>query len=175
MMNSTRLGARLSRFTRRCLRFTFCLLRPASRFTVPVSPRPLRIPHPALRTGFTLIEVMIACGIFFMATFAILALVAGTLRNARNLQRRDVDAGMAAAQVYPTVRTNRQAQGSLSGDFGDAYPGFSWEAAWDVDDEATNGLLRVDIVVNRRGLQRPADSLSFWVFNPDARTGPGIR
>jgi hypothetical protein len=46
--------------------------------------------------GFSLIEVMIAAGLFFMATFAILLLVSVTLRNARALQGGDVDAGMAA-------------------------------------------------------------------------------
>ena len=71
-------------------------------------------PTPGLRakrslSAFTLIEVMIACGIFFMATFAILALVASSLRNARALQRGDVDAGMAAAQIFQLLKTNRQA------------------------------------------------------------------
>src|SRR6185369_14176005 len=71
--------------------------------------------------AFTLIEVMIACGIFFMATFAILALVSTTLRNARALQRGEVDAGMAAAQVYQILKTNKVQQGSMSGDFDDAH------------------------------------------------------
>src|SRR5215475_11772459 len=62
--------------------------------------------------AFSLIEVMIACGIFFMATFAILALVSTTLRNARGLQRGDIDAGMAAAQVYQLLKTNKVQQGS---------------------------------------------------------------
>lgn len=127
------------------------------------------------RGGFTLMEVMVACGIFFMATFAILALVSTTLRNARALQRRDVDAGMAASQVFETLKTNRMDQGSLSGDFGEAYPGYTWDAAWDVDWDsgATNGLLKVDIVVNHRGNRQPIDNLSIRVFAPDARSGPG--
>src|SRR5207342_1412722 len=54
-------------------------------------PRPSTLGLPLTR-AFSLIEVMIACGIFFMATFAILALVSTTLRNARALQRGDVDA-----------------------------------------------------------------------------------
>src|SRR5690242_7885998 len=96
--------------------------------------RPMKLARPCLRSAaFTLMEVMIACGIFFMATFAILALVSTTLRNARALQRRDVDAGMAAAQVFETLKTNRMEQGTLEGDFGDAYPGFTWAAGWDVD------------------------------------------
>ena len=121
--------------------------------------------------AFTLIEVMIACGIFFMATFAILALVSTTLRNARALQRGEVDAGMAAAQVYQTLKTNRQTEVSGSGNFGDAYPDYSYEFA--TQQYASNGLLQVDIVVNRRGLRKPVDILSIWVYNPDAKSGIG--
>lgn len=121
--------------------------------------------------AFTLIEVMIACGIFFMATFAILALVSTTLRNARALQRGDVDAGMAAAQVYQTLKTNRLADISGKGNFGDAYPDYSYEYV--AQQYQSNGLLQVDIVVNRRGLRTPADTLTIWVYNPDARIGFG--
>ena len=110
---------------------------------------------------------MIACGIFFMCTFAILALVAGTLRNARALQRGDVDAGMAASQIFELLKTNKQPDLSGSGDFGDAYPDFSYE--FQSGEYATNGLLQVDIVVNRRGAQQPFDKLTIWVYNPDAR------
>ena len=131
--------------------------------------------HARATRAFTLIEVMIACGIFFMATFAILALVAGTLRNARSLQRGEVDAGMAAAQAYQTLKTNRMESGSTSGDFGETYRDFTWDATWDVDLDsgATNGLLKVDIVVNRRGLRTPVDTTTIWVFAPDARPAGG--
>jgi len=125
--------------------------------------------------AFTLMEVMIACGIFFMATFAILALVSTTLRNARGLQRGDIDAGMAAAQVYQLLKTNKVQQGSMSGDFDEAHRDYSWEANWDLDYDsgATNGLLKVDIAVNRRGYRQPVDMLTIRVFNPDARSGFG--
>ena len=125
--------------------------------------------------AFTLMEVMIACGIFFMATFAILALVSTTLRNARGLQRGDIDAGMAAAQVYQLLKTNKVSVGSLSGDFDEAHRDYSWEANWDIDYDsgATNGLLKVDIVVNRRGSHQPVDMLTIRVFNPDAQSGFG--
>ncbi len=125
------------------------------------------------RTGrsraFTLLEVMIACGIFFMAAFTILALVSGTLRNARALQRGEVDVGMAAALVSQTLKTNRNAEAAFSGDFGDAYPDFSWEAQAQPYD--TNGLLEVNILLRKRGSQLPADSLSILVYAPDARVG----
>jgi hypothetical protein len=131
--------------------------------------------RPGRSCAFTLMEVMIACGIFFMATFAILALVSTTLRNARGLQRGDIDAGMAAAQVYQLLRTNKVQQGSMSGDFDEAHRDYSWEANWDIDYDsgATNGLLKVDIVVNRRGNRQPVDMLTIRVFNPDAQSGFG--
>ncbi len=122
-------------------------------------------------SAFTLLEVMIACGIFFMATFSILALVAGSLRNARALQRSDVDAGMAASIVSQMLKTNRSAQATFSGDFGDAYPDYSWEAEANPYD--TNGLLEVNIILNKRGSRLPADSISILVYAPDAQMGPG--
>src|SRR5260370_25918055 len=132
-------------------------VRPAS----PQSGHASRIRFRRSELAFTLLEVMIATGIFFMATFAILALVAGTLRNARNLQRGDVDAGMAAAQIVQLLKTNKQAEITGSGDFGDAYRDFSYE--FQSEEVQTNGLLRVDIIVNRRGAQKPLDTVSIWL------------
>ncbi len=97
------------------------------------APRALRITdHPSPGSNlvtrhspaaFTLMEVMIACGVFFMCVFAILALVSNTLRNARVLRATKVDPGMIAAQLS---LTNRLFEGSESGDFGDLYPGCNW-------------------------------------------------
>lgn len=115
------------------------------------------------RGAFSLLEVMIAGGIFFMAIFAILALVSGTLRNARALRRVDVDAGMVAAQV---CNTNKLYEGASSGDFGNLYPDYSWEAY--TSEVATNHLFQVDIVVRRRGLQQPVDKMSIYYFAPDS-------
>src|SRR5262245_64136665 len=76
-------------------------------------------------TAFTLLEVMIACGIFFIAVFAILALVSNTLRNAQRLRRVQVDAGIVCAQLF---RTNRITEGIESGDLSDfGYPDYTWQ------------------------------------------------
>jgi len=125
------------------------------------------------RAAFTLLEVMIACGIFFMAVFAILAMVSSVLRNARSLRRTELDAGMVAAQV---CKTNKLYEGSESGDFGNLYPDCSWET--DTYEAGTNGLWQVDIVVRRRGVQQPVDSMSIYVFSPGSQAGfgrPNIR
>ncbi|HOX59414.1 MAG TPA: hypothetical protein PLC99_21225 [Verrucomicrobiota bacterium] len=134
----------------------------------PATPAAL-IPARRLRSAFTLLEVMIAAGIFFMAIFAILAMVSSMLRNARSLRLVELDAGMVAAQVG---NTNKLEEGSQSGDFGKLYPGYSWEA--ETYEAATNGLWQVDIVVRQRGAAKPVDQMSIFLFRPESqsRIGP---
>ena len=117
----------------------------------------------ACHSAFSLLEVMIACGIFFMAVFAILAMVSSVLRNARSLRRIELDAGMVAAQV---CKTNRLTEGVESGDFGNLYPDYSWET--ESYEAQTNGLWQVDIVVRRRGVAQPVDSMSIYVYSPES-------
>jgi hypothetical protein len=115
--------------------------------------------------AFTLLEVMIASGIFFMAVFSILAVVSSCLKNANSLRRPEVDAGMAAALIIG--QTNKLTEGSLGGDFGDWYQDYSWDSeSYEVD---TNGLWQVDIVVKRRGHANPVDAISIWVYSPDSK------
>ena len=54
---------------------------------LPGEPACFKVPPRRGQVAFTLLEVMIACGIFFIAVFAILALVSNTLRNAQRLRR----------------------------------------------------------------------------------------
>jgi Tfp pilus assembly protein PilV len=124
----------------------------------------LRISRSA-RAAFSLLEVMIACGIFFMAVFAILAMVSGVLRNARSLRRIPLDAGMVAAQIS---LTNKLYEGSQSGDFGNMYQDYSWEADTYEPPGATNGLFQVDIIVRCRGIQKPVDVMSIWLYRPES-------
>jgi len=117
--------------------------------------------------AFTLLEVMIASGIFFIAVFAILGLVSSCLRNARGLRHIEVDAGMVAAQLY---KTNRITEGVLSGDFGDTYHDYSWETV--TQEAATNKLYQVDIVVRKRRLENPIDTMSVWIYSPESASTP---
>ena len=126
-------------------------------FKVKTTPRPVSL------DGFTLLEVMIAAAVFFLAVFAILALVANTLRNARALRHIEVDAGMVAAQLY---KTNRFTEGIESGDFGDAYRDYSYTT--EAIEFKTNGLWQFNITVLRRGQHDPVDSMSVYVFSPES-------
>ncbi len=125
--------------------------------------------------AFSLLEVMVAIGIFFMAIFTILALVSNSLRSARNLRRIEVDAGMVAAQLL--IKTNRFSEGPESGDFGQLYPDYSWE--YDCNMVETNGLMQFDIKVFHRGNRLPVDSMSILLFSPESTTlrlgGPRLR
>src|SRR5438270_11865223 len=97
---------------------------------------------PGGSTAFTIIEVMIAMGIFFMAIFAILSLVSSNLRIARRLQEPQVDAGMLVSQLS---LTNQLQEGGDSGNFGDVYPGYKWEST--ITQVGTNGLFQVEYLV----------------------------
>ena len=100
---------------------------------------------PRNRNAFTLMEVMIAMAIFFMATFAILELVATNLRNARLLETPRVDCGLV---IDDLVQTNQLEERTDDGDFDKLYPGYHWEQVITAADDVvpfgdTNGLFHV--------------------------------
>lgn len=126
--------------------------------------------------AFTLIEVMIALAIFFMATFAILGVVSRGLAAARSLQVSGPDPSIIAAQL--TV-TNKLEDGmSESGDFGKIYPGYSW--SYEVYEVASNGLFRVDIYIFKEGnYKKQEDSkMSILLYKPEGQSArlssPGL-
>ena len=114
--------------------------------------------HFARRRGFSLLEVMIAIAIFFLAAFSILSLVSSSLANARRLQRPLVDAGPVLA-TYAT--TNILIEGTYSGNMsdilGNAYRDYNWTA--DIEEVATNKLFSVDCRVYFRGVRALAEFL----------------
>jgi Tfp pilus assembly protein PilV len=114
--------------------------------------------------AFSLFEVMVAIGIFFMAIFSILALVSSSLRSARILRRVEVDAGMVAAQLL--IQTNRFSEGPQSGDFGQLYSDYTWE--YDCNMVETNGLMQFDIKVFNRRSRQPVDTMSILLFSPES-------
>jgi Tfp pilus assembly protein PilV len=142
------------------------------------NPRPPVSPRDA---AFTLLEVMIAMAIFFIAIFAILSLVAQNLRMARSLGLGEVDFGSVAAQI---AQTNALTEGTVSGDFGDAYPGASWNA--NITMVSTNqgtlasrrseqGLFQVDITIDwpQNGLVRQETNSILLYRNGTGQTRMG--
>lgn len=101
---------------------------------------------PQKSLAFSLLEVMIAVGIFFVSIFAILRLTTQNLRAARILQNLNVDTGTLPSLI---VMTNRLEEGPLPLDikeaFESAHPGFSCDGV--VTAYTTNGLFQVDYAI----------------------------
>src|SRR5688572_3043896 len=87
----------------------------------------------ACRSGvvcaFTILEVLVACAVFFMVAFAVLQMVTQGLVAAKAIQQRDPDPGIILAALS---LTNAFEEGSMSGNYEDIapgmYPGHRWEA-----------------------------------------------
>jgi prepilin-type N-terminal cleavage/methylation domain-containing protein len=116
--------------------------------------------------AFSLVEVMIAIAVFCMAMFVILALVSSALANARRLQRPMVDAAMIASELS---LTNQLVEDRQSGDFGKAYPDYSWTA--NVTEVQTNKLFRVDYVVQRDASHEVMQKMSVLFYRPQSKAG----
>ena len=119
----------------------------------------------AQRWAFSLMEVMIAIGIFFMCIFVILSLVSSSLQNARRLQRPMVDAAMLATSQS---LTNQITEGTESGDFDKPYLGYSW--AKDSNPMFTNNskLYQVDYVVFKSDTKEVVQKMSVLIYMPQS-------
>jgi type II secretion system protein I len=114
--------------------------------------------------AFTLLEVMIALGIFFMCIFAILEVVATNLRAARKLQDQPVDISLLVADAYQNTKIE---EGSDSGDFADLFPGYKWESQTNV--MATNGLFKVEFMVTHPGGNEHSEQhMTVLLWRPDS-------
>jgi len=121
--------------------------------------------------GFSLLEVMVAIAIFFSAAFAILTLVAGGLRNARLLQRPQVDAAAVASALSIT---NKIVEGTSSGDLsdllGETYRGYTWEST--AIEVQSNKLFQIDFVIYGPAQGHPVFSkISTRLFRPESPPG----
>jgi hypothetical protein len=97
-------------------------------------------------SAFTLLEVIIACSLFFMVAFAVLEIVTVGLVAAKKLQRREPNFEFV---ISPHALTNILIEGNYSGSFDefmpDLYPGFSWEC--EIVEYSSNGFFRVDYAI----------------------------
>jgi hypothetical protein len=133
--------------------------------------------RPARRRAFSLIEVMIAMGIYFMAMFSILALTSQLLSNARLIQATRKPS-VSLVHAWWTSKTNRVVDGltpvdfsDLSPELGELYRDYSAEIFAEPDLDMTNGLWNVTYkVLNRRTGQVESEAITlFW--DPNSRRG----
>jgi len=131
----------------------------------------LIFPTRAQRQAFSLLEVMIAIAIFFLAAFAILGLISSALGNARRLQRPLVDASALVSQLS---LTNKISEGTFSGNLGDmlgkAYNDYKWTG--EITEVGSNRLFQADFVIqNARGGPEIISRTTTLFFRPQSDPG----
>jgi hypothetical protein len=133
------------------------------------------IRHSSLSTAFTLLEVIIACAIFFMVAFSVLQLVTQGLVAAKSLQVRHPDPGMVLAALS---LTNAFEEGSMSGNYDEIAPGtykdYRWEA--EITEIGTNGLFEIKVLTyNERkpGVSPSVIQAQFW--RPQSKPGSATK
>ena len=122
---------------------------------------------PASARAFTLIEVMVATTIFFMAMFSILGVLCAGIHAATLLRASGPTAGMAAGYYFVT---NKIVEGGDGGDFSDiaGYQGYVWRST--AVEVATNGLFKMEfVVIDPRG--NPSSVLDVLIYNPTSSSG----
>ena len=114
--------------------------------------------------AFTILEVIVACAIFFMVAFAILGVVAQGLASVRVLQKRDPDPDII---LHSLSLSNQFEEGEMSGDYEDIapgmYPGHQWRA--EITEIGSNGLFQINVFThnkNKPGQNPVLISGQFW-------------
>lgn len=130
-----------------------------------------RHPSPATLRAFTLIEVMFAIVVFCTAMFTILALVANSLSNARNLQRPMVDAGEIASVLSQTNLVEGSYHENLGDLLGDAYNGYN--CTYVIQEVQSNKLFEVDFQIqdSQSSSANPASKMSILLYSPNSQAG----
>ena len=134
----------------------------------------------ASKSGFTLLEVLMAFAIFVMAIFAILKWVSQSMELVRSIQLHRPDLGTLASKTFMesplpdgdlesglTTPEDEDFGGNMGGDYA-LYENATWERYLEPIDE-TNGLYRATIRVieiNKDGRESEF-ALNFLLFRPD--------
>ena len=116
------------------------------------------------RRAFSLLEVMVAIGLLFMGTFAILSLISSSLANVRRLQRPLVDASALVSQLS---LTNQLVEGFYSGNLADVlgkeYNQYKWTG--EIIEVGSNRLFQADFkIYNANGYSRDVLSRTTTLF-----------
>jgi hypothetical protein len=125
------------------------------------------------QTAFSLLEIMIAVSIFFMAVFAILGLMSRSLAQARGLQPMHMDPSSVAAELS---LTNRLEEGPIPDEiiqhFQHMYPNYT--CGGNITEVGTNGLFQVDLEVGglNAGAHVVRTQSRILLFRPMSQRGP---
>ncbi len=100
--------------------------------------------------GFTLVEVLAALMLMAIVLPAVMQGVSLSTAAATAARRRSEAAGLAGSKLAEIVSTGQWQGGGLSGDFGDDWRDYRWEATvqpWS-EDTTDAGLQQIDLRVS---------------------------
>ncbi len=121
-------------------------------------------------SAFTLLEVIVACSLFFMVAFAVLEIVTIGLVAAKKLQRREPHFEFI---ISPHILTNQLIEGNYSGSFEeilpDLYPGFSWE--YEILEVGSNGFFRIDYAIYDNTAGAKPRTVTTFLHKPASQPG----
>jgi prepilin-type N-terminal cleavage/methylation domain-containing protein len=128
-------------------------------------------PRHLAQQAFTLMEVMIAIGVFCIGVFAILDVVATVLHGARLLDKPMVDAGVIASEIQTnSVVDGTTGDGYLSDFLGKPYNGYFY--AYTINEVQSNRLYQADIDVTSDAPGKPVISkMSILMYAPQSPPG----
>jgi prepilin-type N-terminal cleavage/methylation domain-containing protein len=122
--------------------------------------------------AFTLMEVMIAIGVFCIGVFAILDVVASTMHGARLLEKPMVDASCVAGEIALTnslIEVQYQS-GDLSDFLSDQYKGYAY--TYSIEEVQSNKLFQADVEVKSDAPGKPVISkMSILLYRPMSPAG----
>ena len=119
------------------------------------------------QSAFTLMEVMIAIGVFCIGALAILGLVASVLHGARLLDKPMVDSSVVASEASDTnaLVDLQTYSGDLSEFLGQTYNGYAY--VYGINEVESNHLYEVDIAVTSDAPGKPVTSkMSVLLYRP---------
>ena len=120
------------------------------------------------QAAFTLIEVMVAMAVFFVAIFAILDLTTQNLSAARQLQSMQLDAsGVATAISMTNILEEGILPQEIISQFEEQYPGYT--CSGEIFEVSSNGLFQIDLQVG--GLKNKKvvmTGMSILLYRPDS-------
>ena len=125
-----------------------------------------------VKQGFTLLEVLIAFAVFFIAIFAILGLVSHSLSMARHMTQVDVDiSSLASALSMTSPLEEGEIPLEVRNQFEELHPGFTCSGF--ITLAGTNGLFQADLEVRGTKGGAAASTMSIMLFRPNSPGASG--
>lgn len=131
--------------------------------------RPSRFTFYVSRSGFTLLEVMLAVAIVGTALFTIAMAIGRCTDSAKNASNYTVARDLAEMKLLECANATNLIMGVSTGDFGNNFPNFQWQREVAVDDSQLDSLYKQTLTIKWRERNREYDmTLNTLLYNPSA-------